>query len=154
MEREPTLSPQPPDNAGGTIIRMIRTTDEAPGETMEGGTMNDAATKDRAKDFVAEKIEKTKSAVNDGLDTAREKFDGVADDLDEKYQRASQVAREKYRVAAEGVREGYGKVKTDIKRVSNDVNDYVRENPGKSLLMAAGAGFLLGLLMRRGRDDD
>ena len=121
---------------------------------MEGGEMNDAAVKDRAKDFVAEKIEKTKSAVSDGLDTAREKFDGVADDLDDKYQRASQVAREKYRVAAEGVREGYGKVKTDIKRVSNDVNDYVRENPGKSLLMAAGAGFLIGLLVRRGRDDD
>lgn len=116
--------------------------------------MNDAAVKDRAKDFVAEKIEKTKSAVSDGLDTARDKFDGVADDLDDKYQRASEAAREKYRVAAEGVREGYGKVKTDIKRVSNDVNDYVRENPGKSLLMAAGAGFLLGLVMRRGRDDD
>ena len=154
MERDP-LEPQPPVNdAGGTIIRMIRTTDEAPEGAMEGAPMNDAAVKDRAKEFVAEKIEKTKGVVADGLDTAREKFDGLADDVDLKYQRASQVAREKYRVAAEGVREGYGKVKTDIKRVSGDVNDYVRENPGKSLLMAAGAGFLIGLLVRRGRDDD
>ena len=60
MERE-TRQPQPPppidSGAGGSIIRMIRTTNEAPGGTMEGGEMNDAAVKDRAKDFVAEKIE-------------------------------------------------------------------------------------------------
>ena len=127
--------------------------------------MADVAAKDRAKDYVAETIEKTKSAVNEGLDSAREKFEDAAENLDDRYQRvardvrktadrASEAAREKYRVAAETVREGYGKVKTDIKRVSNDVNEYVRENPGKSLLMAAGAGFLLGLLVRRRRDDD
>lgn len=124
------------------------------------------AVKDRAKDFVAEAVDKTKSALNDGLDAARERFDSAADGVDarvhrvagdvrQRAERASEVAREKYRVAADAAREGYVKVKTDIKRVSNDVNDYVRENPGKSLLMAAGAGFLIGLLVRRGsRDDD
>jgi len=29
----------------------------------------------------------------------------------------------------------------------------VRENPGKSLLIAAGVGFLIGLAVRRRRDD-
>ena len=124
------------------------------------------AVKDRAKDFVAEAVEKTKGAVNDGLDAARERFDSAADGVDarvhrvagdvrQRAERASEMAREKYRVAADAAREGYVKVKTDIKRVSNDVNDYVRENPGKSLLMAAGVGFVIGLLVRRGnRDDD
>jgi ElaB/YqjD/DUF883 family membrane-anchored ribosome-binding protein len=128
---------------------------------MEVANMADVTAKDRAKDYVAETIDKTKSAVSDGLDAAREKFEDAAENIDDRYQRvrktaerASDAAREKYRVAAETVREGYGKVKTDIKRVSSDVNEYVRENPGKSLLMAAGVGFLLGLLVRRRRDDD
>jgi ElaB/YqjD/DUF883 family membrane-anchored ribosome-binding protein len=30
----------------------------------------------------------------------------------------------------------------------------VRDNPGKSVLIAAGVGFLVGLLVRRSRDDD
>jgi len=39
--------------------------------------------------------------------------------------------------------------------VSREVSLYVRDNPGKSVLIAAGVGFLLGLLTRRGsRDDD
>jgi len=33
------------------------------------------------------------------------------------------------------------------------VSTYVRENPGKSVLIAAGVGFLIGLLFR-GRSDD
>jgi len=35
------------------------------------------------------------------------------------------------------------------------VGFYVRDNPGKALLLAAGVGFLLGLVVRgRGGDDD
>jgi ElaB/YqjD/DUF883 family membrane-anchored ribosome-binding protein len=30
----------------------------------------------------------------------------------------------------------------------------VKENPGKSILIAAGVGFLLGLLIGRSRDND
>jgi ElaB/YqjD/DUF883 family membrane-anchored ribosome-binding protein len=33
------------------------------------------------------------------------------------------------------------------------VSTYVRANPGKSVLLAAGVGFVLGLLFR-GRNDD
>src|SRR5688572_25516563 len=72
-------------------------------------TMSEAI-KDRAKDFVAEAVEKTKGAVNDGLDAARDKFDTAADGVDarvhrvagdvrQRAERASEVAREKYRVA-------------------------------------------------------
>jgi ElaB/YqjD/DUF883 family membrane-anchored ribosome-binding protein len=34
--------------------------------------------------------------------------------------------------------------------VSSDVNDFVQENPGRAVLLAAGVGFLIGLLVRRG----
>jgi len=41
----------------------------------------------------------------------------------------------------------------DVDKISADVTDYVRENPGKSLLIAAGVGFVVGLLLRRNRED-
>ncbi len=120
---------------------------------------------DRAKEAVAGAVEKTKHVVDDGLDNARDKFEEVVDELDGRYRKAAsevkrsaermgEVAREKYQVAAQGAREGYVKVRKDLDRVGADVSEYVRENPGKSLLMAAGVGFVIGLLLRRpGRDE-
>ena len=49
---------------------------------------------------------------------------------------------------------GYEKVREDAANLATEVNTYVRENPGKSILMAAGAGFVLGLLMRGRRRDE
>jgi ElaB/YqjD/DUF883 family membrane-anchored ribosome-binding protein len=120
---------------------------------------------DRAKDAMAEAVDKTKHVVDDGLDHARDKFEDVVDELDGRYRKAAsgvkrsaervgEVAREKYQVAAEGVREGYVKVRKDLDRLGGDVSEYVRENPGKSLLMAAGVGFVIGLLLRRPGSDE
>ena len=67
--------------------------------------------------------------------------------------RSAQVARERYDETAENLREGYDRVRTQVGDVSTQVNRYVRENPGKSVLIAASAGFLLGLLVRRSRSD-
>ena len=102
------------------------------------------------------------------LERAREKFSqvtaGVGDKvkgLGESAGRASQqvragaertgaVAREKYDVAAEKVRVGYDKARKDFDHLTQDVNEYVRDNPGRSVLIAAGIGFVLGMLLRGG----
>jgi ElaB/YqjD/DUF883 family membrane-anchored ribosome-binding protein len=110
-------------------------------------------TMDRAKEFVADTVDKTKEGLNSGLDSAREAFDSAADDMDDRYRKARRVASEKYQAAADGVRRGYAKVRGDVDKISADVTDYVRENPGKSLLIAAGVGFVVGLLLRRNRED-
>jgi len=65
-----------------------------------------------------------------------------------------EATREKYDHAVEGVQRGYEKVRKDAANLATEVNTYVRENPGKSILMAAGAGFVLGLLMRGRRRDE
>jgi ElaB/YqjD/DUF883 family membrane-anchored ribosome-binding protein len=65
--------------------------------------------------------------------------------------RATKVARDKYVVAKEKVGQGYDKVSKDMDQLSQDVNEYVRANPGKSVLIAAAVGFFLGALMRGGR---
>ena len=39
----------------------------------------------------------------------------------------------------------------DLSRAATAATDYVAENPGKALLLAASAGFVLGMLVRRRR---
>jgi ElaB/YqjD/DUF883 family membrane-anchored ribosome-binding protein len=65
--------------------------------------------------------------------------------------RATDVARERYDAAAHSLREGYDRASKDLDKLSKDVGAYVRDNPGRSVLAAAAAGFFLGLLVRRGR---
>jgi ElaB/YqjD/DUF883 family membrane-anchored ribosome-binding protein len=118
-----------------------------------------------------ESAEKAVEAVTDGVAAARDKFQRLGDDVQHRYKqvskdvrrsaeraskeirRGAEAARESYRDAADKVQDGYRKASKDLKRVGRDVGEYVRENPGKSVLIAAGVGFLVGLIVRR-RDDD
>ena len=119
---------------------------------------------DEAKEKAKEAAEATGKAVQERLQTAREKFTEVADNLGkgagsastkvkEKAGQVSTAARERYGVAAERARQGYDKARKDLDNLTQDVNEYVRDNPGKAVLIAAGVGFLLGLIFR-GRSHD
>jgi ElaB/YqjD/DUF883 family membrane-anchored ribosome-binding protein len=66
--------------------------------------------------------------------------------------RARGAAKERAEVAVERLKGGYDKVHNDFDKLRGDVEDYVRDNPGKSVLMAAGVGFLLGVVLRRRGD--
>ena len=119
---------------------------------------------DEAKEKAKQAAEATGKAVQERLQTAREKFSEVADNLGkgagsastkvkEKADQVSSAARESYGVAAERAKQGYDKARKDLDHLTQDVNEYVRDNPGKAVLIAAGVGFLIGLIFRgRGRD--
>jgi ElaB/YqjD/DUF883 family membrane-anchored ribosome-binding protein len=48
-----------------------------------------------------------------------------------------------------------GKVEEiDFEEVTDKVREYVRSNPGKALLLSVGVGFAIGMLLRRGTDED
>jgi ElaB/YqjD/DUF883 family membrane-anchored ribosome-binding protein len=120
---------------------------------------------------VGEAAEKALNAASDGVAAAREKFSRVSEDVQDRYRkvaddvrrnaeragkeirRSANAARESYEDAAKSVRKGYHKVRKDAARWGEEVGEYVRENPGKSILIAAGVGFLIGLIVRR-RDED
>lgn len=119
---------------------------EALGEGYGKVKARSADTVERAKDYLAE--------ARTSLEVAREK-------MGELYGRSREVAEEAYekakvqfeKVSAE-VKKGYTKVKAriqevDVKEVRDDVVDYVRRNPGKSLMIALAAGFVVGYLVRR-----
>ena len=104
---------------------------------------------------------------------ARERFQKMGDDMQGRYRqvsddvkrgaerasaeirRGAERARESYSDVADNARRGYDKVRSDAGDLTREVGFFVRDNPAKALLIAAGVGFLLGLVARgRGDDDD
>jgi len=104
-----------------------------------------------------ESYEKVKAYLADAkvsLDAAREK-------MGELYGRSREVADEAYskakvqfdKLSAEA-KKGYTKVKAkvqevDVQEVHDDLIEYVKRNPAKSILIALGVGFAVGYLVRR-----
>jgi ElaB/YqjD/DUF883 family membrane-anchored ribosome-binding protein len=120
--------------------------------------------KDAVVEAVADSVERAREAVGDRLDTAKERLEDVGDDLGRKARRVSdevrreaekgaRQARQAYEHAVDGLKRGYGKVRKDLGGLTDDVNAYVKDNPGKAILIAAGVGFVIGLLLRSGDRD-
>lgn len=77
---------------------------------------------------------KAKEAVAAGLETAKEK-------VVEGFEQVSQKAHEVWDKAAD----------TSLNEVGHAVKKYVRHHPGRCLLIAAGAGLAVGLILRARR---
>jgi ElaB/YqjD/DUF883 family membrane-anchored ribosome-binding protein len=84
-----------------------------------------------ASEQMKEKVQQTGQSLRDLGDSAR-----VA-------------AKERLEQARKTASEYYERGKQRAMEWEEGVEDYVRENPMKSLLMAAGAGLLLGIMLRR-----
>jgi ElaB/YqjD/DUF883 family membrane-anchored ribosome-binding protein len=95
------------------------------------------------------------------LTEARAALESTRETMGQLYGRSREVVEEGYdrakvqfdKLYAEA-KKGYAKVKAkvqevDVKEVRDDVVDYIRRNPGKSILIAIGVGFALGYLVRR-----
>lgn len=80
------------------------------------------------------------------------RLDNLKGQVREKVETIKQKAHEEYEKAAHKLEETLEKVSdTSLKDVHNSLNTYVKENPGKSLMIAAGVGFALGVLVGRRR---
>lgn len=123
---------------------------------------------DKAKEAIGEGYGKLRSRSSETYGKAREylaearaALEGAREKMGELYGRSREVAEEAYDKAKENlekltveVKKGYSKVKAkvqevDVKEVRDDVVDYVKRNPGKSVLIALGVGFAIGYLVRR-----
>lgn len=116
--------------------------------------------------------ETARSRGAESVAAARERFQKLGEDVQGRYRqvsedvrrgaerasaeirRGTERARETYQDVADNARRGYDKVRSDAGNLSREVGFYVRDNPGKALLIAAGVGFLLGLIARGRGDDD
>ena len=143
---------------------MAKTTGKGAAKTASKKTTSkqqdaDARAKEALKAAAAEKVEAARakfSEVSAGVERKVEEIRAGAgragQQIKEKAGQASEVARERYDSARESVVQGYDKMTTDLDQLGKDINEYVRHNPGKSVAMAAGIGFVLGLLVRGRRD--
>lgn len=86
------------------------------------------------------------------VDGMQDRFREASEDVRHGAEKAGAEIRRGYEKASEAARDGYGRLEKDFQGLSRDLNGYVRENPAKSVMIAAAAGFLLGLLMH-GEED-
>ena len=121
------------------------TEDVTPIESADTGAQSSTTSTSAEKlETARQKVVQVASGMRDGAGRAGSQIrDGAG--------RASEMAKEKYGVAKENVRQGYDRVSKDLDHLTEDVNEYVRHNPGKSVLIAAAVGFFLGAVMRGGR---
>ena len=123
---------------------------------------------DKAKEALGDGYGKVRTRTSDGyekaksyLTEARAYLESAREKMGELYGRSREIAEEAYakakvqfeRLSAE-VKKGYAKIKAkvqevDLKEVRDDVVDYVKRNPGKSILIAFAVGFAVGYVVRR-----
>lgn len=118
-------------------------------------------------------IERTQSGVDTLIDSTRDAVINGADGAEARIETAAEATVRASRAAAERLREGadsaargahrgvqgaakaidrgYARAQRDLSRVARGTTDFVTENPGKALLLAAGVGFLIGLVVQRRR---
>ena len=81
------------------------------------------------------------------------------DDAGARFGKAKEYVNDKYAAASDAMKNQYNKVKervddADFGAMTDQVRTYVRSNPGKALLISVGVGFVVGLLLRRGDDEE
>jgi ElaB/YqjD/DUF883 family membrane-anchored ribosome-binding protein len=71
-----------------------------------------------------------------------------ADDAGSRFSRAKDYMGGKYNEMRERVED------VDFGAITDQVRSYVRSNPGKALLISIGVGFVIGLLLRGGAEEE
>lgn len=118
-----------------------------------------------------ENADLTRETGTDDVASARSRFQRLGADFQDRYRKVSDDVRRGAQKASEEIRRGserarvtYDEVSENAQRtferarseagnVSREASLFVRDNPGKAVLIAAGVGFLLGLIVR-GRGGD
>ncbi len=85
------------------------------------------------------------------LEDAKERVLKVSRTVREEAEHASEFAKERYGSATDTLREGYDRARKDMDRLREDVTTYVRDNPGRAILIAGAVGFFVGFLIRSDR---
>lgn len=84
---------------------------------------------------------------------------GAGEGQDSRFGKARDFVNEKYSSASDSMKNQYNRMRervddVDFGAVADQVRSYVRSNPGKALLISVGVGFVVGLLLRSGDDDE
>lgn len=110
---------------------------------------------ERAKVAVAETVEtareklrEVKGGVGETLHSVSSSAQRTSEEVRKRAAEARETARQQFEATSRQLQEGYGRARLDAADLVEDAGEYIRENPGKAVLIAAVAGFALGLLFR------
>ena len=106
---------------------------------------------DRTRDAVVGVADRAERGVEAAADRAAARAHTAGDYIRDGAETASRGAHQRVESAAQAIDQGYVRARGDLSRAATTVSDYVAENPGKALLLAGSAGFVVGLLARRQR---
>ena len=119
----------------------------------------------------SENADLTRETGKDDAASARGRFQRLGEDFQDRYRKVSDDVRRGAQKASEEIRRGserarvtydevtenaqrtFERARSEAGNLSREVSLFVRDNPGKAVLIAAGVGFLLGLVAR-GRGGD
>ncbi len=96
-------------------------------------------------------VTKARTAVAGSVGVAKEKLAQVGGEFGSQAGRAGSYAKQRADHARENLVLGYDRARKDVDQLGSDIGVFVRDNPGRSVLIAAGCGFLLGYVLRGDR---
>lgn len=123
-------------------------------ESVEGGVVSARQRFQKLGDELQDRYKKVSDDVQDRYKKVSEDVRRGAERASGEIRRGAERARETYGEVAENAQRSYQRVRSEAGNLSREVSLYVRDNPGKAMVIAAGVGFLLGLLARRRGDED
>jgi ElaB/YqjD/DUF883 family membrane-anchored ribosome-binding protein len=108
------------------------------------------------------KIDRTRDAVNAITDRAEQRVANAADGvvqqthdagtyLHDAVQTATSDAHTRLNDSALAIDRGYNRAKSEVSRAAASARSFATENPGTALMIAASAGFAVGILAHRHR---
>lgn len=124
------------------MAKKVKSIDEARAPSAESGDGTAAI-----RESVKEKVR----TVKEKFAEARQEMGKASAGARQAAERVSAAAQGNYDTTVQTLKQGYDRVRKDFDALTEDVNEYVRDNPGRSVLIAAGVGFVVGLLLRGDR---
>jgi ElaB/YqjD/DUF883 family membrane-anchored ribosome-binding protein len=103
---------------------------------------------DRTRDAVVGVADRAERGVESAAKVVTERAHAAGDFVRDGAKTASRGAHQRLEGAAKAIDRGYVRARSDLSRATTTATDYFTENPGKALLLAASAGFALGLFVR------
>ncbi|MEM9293375.1 MAG: hypothetical protein AAGD01_16950 [Acidobacteriota bacterium] len=125
---------------------------EANHPSVDGVIDEATAVVDDATDQAESAVRAARERFRDAATNAKSRASEISQDLRRGASKAGEVAKERYGVISERARGGYDQARKDLDDLGENVNEYVRDNPSKAVLLAAGVGFVVGLLIRGSGD--
>lgn len=104
---------------------------------------------DRARDAVVNATVRAEQGVETAAGRVVEQSHGAGESVRGGAETASRNAHRRVEGAAQAIDRGYARARGDLTRAATAATDFVTENPGKSLMLAAAAGLACGLWLRR-----